>query len=209
MYKVFDIPELVGKIISYLPVKSQCTVSRVNRTWRLEARRQFYINRKKIIDELLRKGLLNLGPSGRRRRLVNPELTLSKAIDFIKTLNLNVVDELKAINSYYSLEIFNLGKEYKEETKKFTLPLLSTSKSFGLRTNISDISHLIIQIEYYLDTIYGRKMTKKAITLSLRKFNFNYGAGANDIERKAINFSSMEYKRLIELHKSKVSLNYA
>ena len=79
MDKVLNTPELIEKIISYLPVKSQFTVSRVNRTWRLEARHQLYINRRKTIDELVSKQRLR------------------RAVDFIYALNLNKMDELEAL----------------------------------------------------------------------------------------------------------------
>lgn len=83
MDMVLNTPELVGKIISYLPVKSQFVVSRVNRTWYLEARHQLYTNRRKTIDEFVSKKNLRC------------------AVDFIHALNLNKIDELEALNDDY------------------------------------------------------------------------------------------------------------
>jgi hypothetical protein len=91
-------PELLGKIISYLSVEDQCSVSRVNRTWRLEARRQLYINRRKTIDELV---------SNRNLR---------RAVDFIYALNLNKMDELEALIDEYKERRDELIKELDLET---------------------------------------------------------------------------------------------
>jgi len=126
MHKVFDISELVGKIISYLPVKSQCTVSRVNRTWRLEARRQLYINRKKIIDELLSKQ------------------NLRRAVDFISALNLNKIDELEAlITDYKNRRDVLVNKLDLESDLDHSMPILLELKVL--------INHKIMYLIHYIN----------------------------------------------------------
>src|SRR5215467_6962909 len=108
MDKVLNTPELIGKIISYLPLKRQCLASQINRTWYLEVRYQFYQNRKRFINRLLRRRLTSNGL----------EVNLNKAIAFINALNLNVVDELEEVLAYYKWKIQDLGKKYKEATKE-------------------------------------------------------------------------------------------
>ena len=147
MYKVFDIPELVGKIISYLPVKSQCTVSKVSRTWRLEARRQLYINRKKIIDELVSKQ------------------NLRRAVDFIYALNLNKMDELEAlITDYKNRRDVLVNKLDLESDLDHSMPILLELKVL--------INHKIMYLIHYINVCEDNTilLTEEAKNQNMREW---------------------------------------
>jgi hypothetical protein len=125
MDKVLNTPEFIEKIISYLPVKSQFTVSGVNRTWRLEARRQLYINRRKTIDELVSKQRLR------------------PAVDFIYALNLNKMDELEALIIDYKKRRDDLFNKYELETNSEQATLIISELKTLIDGKIMYLIHYI------------------------------------------------------------------
>jgi hypothetical protein len=147
-------PELLGKIISYLPVENQCSVSRVNRTWRLEARRQLYLKRGHIID-----------------RLVWIKQTLSYAIEFIHALNLNKMDELEACVRRYIIGDRALNKIYVD---KYRDKFLYNNKRCKLIKAIRDNNLKIMNLQHYMATHIESRMTEKEKYLAIQRWDAEF-----------------------------------
>src|SRR5437667_9318569 len=60
MINPLQIPEIIGKVVEHLDTRDLAVVSFVNKTWRLEAQRKLYQNRRTIIYDFFLRGWLDV-----------------------------------------------------------------------------------------------------------------------------------------------------
>lgn len=115
------IPEIIAKVVKHLGTKDQANVSCLNKTWRLEARRQLYQNRSDIIYNFFKPDL-----ETRRTEYNVPVrpvifimcLAQKKVVVFLRTFNLDTVTELLAVRNILQKEYKRWCNRYKELNKK-------------------------------------------------------------------------------------------